>query len=212
MRIFTACAVAAAVAVTHISTCLLAYNRSAARAELAAPLSDYGDVHKRNEKQKILESVRRIINARARGLSPHERAILADAVVRYSAKNGHDPFLILAVIETESSFRQRAVSRKGAVGIMQIRPFVARALARELNISIKDAAWLYDFDTNLMLGSYYLAKMRKRFGSLRLALEAYNLGPTRLNRFIRKGVLRQSYSRKVLGKRERILEMLDRGI
>lgn len=212
MRMLIACSVAATVAVTHISICLLAYNQSTARAELIASLSRSGQVRERNENKRIRESVLRIINVRARGLSKRERGALADAVVRYSAMNGHDPFLILAVIETESSFRQWAVSRKGAVGIMQIRPFVARALARELDISIEDAAGLYDFETNLMLGSYYLAKMRKRFGSLRLALEAYNLGPTRLNSFIRKGVLTQRYSRKVLGKRERILAMLNNGV
>jgi len=148
----------------------------------------------------------RILETRAKTLSIHEMSMITEAVTRYSRINGHDPYLLLAIIETESGFRRRAVSHKGARGLMQIRPFVARAIANELDMAPDTVVkHLDDLVVNVKVGSYYLAKMRKRFGDLTLALEAYNLGPTRLNKFIRDGKkLKNRYSRKVLNSRDRI--------
>ncbi len=148
----------------------------------------------------------RVLETRAKTLSTQEMSMITAAVTRYSRINGHDPYLLLAIIETESGFRRQAVSHKGARGLMQVRPFVARAIAGELNMAPDMVVkHLDDLVVNVRVGSYYLAKMRKRFGNLTLALEAYNLGPTRLNKFIRDGKkLKNRYSRKVLNSRDRI--------
>jgi len=158
-------------------------------------------------KPRLGHEVIKVLKKRTIGFSHLELAKAASAIIRYSKENNHDPFLLMAVIDIESNFRRSVVSEKGAVGLMQIRPFVARGLARELNIHPDIAAnGLQDIETNLRIGSYYLAKMKKRFGDLSLALEAYNLGPTRLNMFIRDGVkLRKSYAKKVLRSKEKIL-------
>jgi len=152
-----------------------------------------------------------VLKRRATSLSDTERERLADAIIRYSGQHDHDPFLVLAVIETESSFRRSVVSSKGAVGLMQVRPFVAKAQARELNISEKEATRLLDPATNVMIGTHYLAKMRKRFGNLSLALEAYNRGPTKLGISIRKGhKLKKKYTARVLRSRERLMDMVNK--
>ncbi|HEB70995.1 MAG TPA: hypothetical protein ENI77_00055 [Nitrospirae bacterium] len=154
-----------------------------------------------------LREVIKVLKKRTKGFSRLELTKAANAIIRYSKENDHDPFLLMAVIDIESNFRRCVVSDKGAVGLMQIRPFVARGLARELDIHPDIAAnELQDMETNLRIGSYYLAKMKKRFGNLSLALEAYNLGPTRLNMFIRDGVkLKRNYTKRVLRSKKRIL-------
>jgi len=154
-----------------------------------------------------LREVIKVLKKRTKGFSRLELTKAANAIIRYSKEDDHDPFLLMAVIDIESNFRRAVVSDKGAVGLMQIRPFVARGLARELDIHPDIAAnGLRDMETNLRIGSYYLAKMKKRFGNLSLALEAYNLGPTRLNMFIRDGVkLKKNYAKRVLRSKKRIL-------
>ncbi|VAX18812.1 hypothetical protein MNBD_NITROSPINAE03-1628 [hydrothermal vent metagenome] len=149
----------------------------------------------------------KVLKKRTKGFSRLELTKAANAIIRYSKENDHDPFLLMAVIDIESNFRRAVVSDKGAVGLMQIRPFVARGLAQELNIHPDIAAnGLRDMETNLRIGSYYLAKMKKRFGNLTLALEAYNLGPTRLNMFIRDGVkLKKNYAKRVLRSKKKML-------
>ncbi len=154
-------------------------------------------------------SVYKVLKTRAKTLTDFELARAAASIIRYSKLNGHDPFLLMAVIDIESNFRRDAVSKKGAIGFMQVRPFVARGLAHELDLSPDHAVRsLIDLDTNVRIGSYYLAKMKKRFGNLSLALEAYNLGPTRLNHYIRSGVkLKKNYTRRVLRSRDRIMSI-----
>lgn len=144
--------------------------------------------------------VGRALAALAPKLSPAERRALERAINRYCAEHGHDPLLLLAVINTESGFQPGAVSPKGAVGLMQVRPFVARALAAELNLNPETVAVkLRDPEFNVMIGSYYLAQMKRRFRDLPLALEAYNLGPTRLREILNLGERpSMGYSRRVM--------------
>lgn len=160
-------------------------------------------------KPVVNNRVWRVLEQRAHRLSRNERLVVTNLVTKYGAMNGHDPYLLLAMIEVESGFRGDAVSHKGARGLMQIRPFVARAMAAELKLNPDEAVKrLKELRVNVRLGAYYLAKMRKRYGDLTLALEAYNRGPTRLDSFIRSGAaLKKRYSRRVLESRNRILSI-----
>lgn len=94
-----------------------------------------------------------------------EIAVLVD---RYSARHGLDPKLVEAVIETESDSNPRALSRKGAMGLMQLMPATARDFA------VSDP---WDPEQNVRAGTAYLARLLDRFGRLDLALAAYNAGP-----------------------------------
>jgi soluble lytic murein transglycosylase-like protein len=82
---------------------------------------------------------------------------------------GLDPELVLAVVAVESNFEPRAVSRKGAQGLMQLMPGTAG------DLGVTDAL---DPATNLDGGARYLqALLRLYKGDLRKALAAYNAGP-----------------------------------
>jgi soluble lytic murein transglycosylase len=125
---------------------------------------------------------------------------VAVTIASESRKYSLDPELILAVIRVESGFRRRAVSSAGARGFMQIRPFVADALAEEVGLK----QWsgpesLDDPVTNIKLGVFYLAYLNQRFGDLKLALAAYRWGPTRIQTRLESArAIPLRYSRKVI--------------
>ena len=97
---------------------------------------------------------------------------------RYAGEYGFEPYLILAVIKTESGFDTNAKSGAGAVGLMQLMPATARFIADKAEIFEGDIgeADLYDPDVNIRLGCAYLRYLMCRFGNLRLCLCAYNAG------------------------------------
>lgn len=86
-----------------------------------------------------------------------------------------DPKLVHAVIRAESGYNPRAVSSKGARGLMQLMPQTARELG------VADS---FDPASNIEGGTRYLRSMLDRFqGSLELALAGYNAGPEAVRRF-----------------------------
>ena len=79
-----------------------------------------------------------------------------------------EPDLLRAVIVVESGFNSRAVSKKGAIGLMQLMPATA------MRYGVSDP---YDPRQNVHAGAYYLKYLIDRFGhNIRLALAAYNAG------------------------------------
>jgi len=88
---------------------------------------------------------------------------------------------------------------------MQIRPATGKELANEVNIQWNGSSSLYDPDINIVLGAYYLNTLFIDFGDLGLALEAYNHGPTRLKRYLKKGYRPKVYSQKVFKKYNRLI-------
>ncbi|HKT34056.1 MAG TPA: lytic transglycosylase domain-containing protein [Nitrospira sp.] len=94
------------------------------------------------------------------------------AVAFYARRYRLDPALLRAVIKAESDFRQHVVSKKGAVGLMQLTPDTAATL-RVANI--------YDSVENIRGGARQLRRLLNLYqGNLRLALAAYNAGVNRV--------------------------------
>ena len=150
------------------------------------------------------DQVAKILSNYKTGLAPEFRKQLPELIINESNKYGYDPFFLTALIITESSFNNWAQSRRGALGLMQIRPQTGIALARETQRQWKGKPTLYDPGVNIALGAYYLDKLIKRFGDLRLALEDYNHGPTKLSGYLKKGHKPTKYSKKVIDQYEMI--------
>jgi soluble lytic murein transglycosylase-like protein len=91
-----------------------------------------------------------------------------------SKSHGVEPGLVKAVVHAESNFDRRAVSRKGAQGLMQLMP----GTARSLGVDDPFDAW-----QNIYGGTRYLGALIDRYdGNLKLALAAYNAGAKAVTR------------------------------
>lgn len=86
-----------------------------------------------------------------------------------------DTALIRAVIHAESAFQAKAVSPKGAQGLMQLMPATAKEFGSDNS---------FDSHSNIMAGSAYLAHLLTRYqGNTELALAAYNAGPAKVKKY-----------------------------
>ncbi len=112
-------------------------------------------------------------------ISPTDASKLAKLIIEECNKNDMDPYLILAVIQIESDFTPRAVSSKGAIGLMQVMPKTGEYVAKDLGISYKGHSSLYDPFVNVKLGINYLSFLEEQFDGTENALAAYNYGPTK---------------------------------
>lgn len=103
---------------------------------------------------------------------------MSELIDAFAAESELDPALIRAVIQVESNFNRKAVSSKGAQGLMQLMP------ATIWRLSVGDA---YDPHENIGAGVRYLRQLMDRFqGDLTLVLAAYNAGENAVLRY--KGV------------------------
>jgi soluble lytic murein transglycosylase len=98
-------------------------------------------------------------------------------IKKQAEATGLDPYLIAAVIRQESVFDPESLSAANAIGLMQVIPSTGRTIAQQLGITGFTPDMLYEPETNLALGSHYLARLIKKFNhNLVLALAAYNAG------------------------------------
>lgn len=122
-----------------------------------------------------------------------------DLIELASRKHKVSPHLIKAVIHTESAFNHRAVSPKGALGLMQIMPSNLKQLG------VKEA---FNPKENILGGVKLLANLLNRYqGNLVLALAAYNAGEEAVTKYngIPPYPETQAYVKKVINMRDRYL-------
>lgn len=93
-------------------------------------------------------------------------------IVRQSVSMGVEPAIMLSIAKTESGFRQEARGAGGPVGVFQLMP----ATAKRLGVNP------YNLEDNIKGGILYYQSMYKTFGSMELAVAAYNLGPMAIKR------------------------------
>ncbi len=155
-------------------------------------------LNERVYENRVRNRIRQVISNYNTGLDEKSDWRIPEWILAESKKYGYDPLFLTALIITESSFYNWAKSNRGAHGLMQLKQTTAVALASETSLKWNGKRTLYNPEKNIALGAYYLNKMVTRFGDLTLALEAYNHGPSRLSRYLRKGYQPKRYSRKVL--------------
>lgn len=97
-------------------------------------------------------------------------------VDKYSQEYDVDPLLVLSVIKGESNFDPDAISIRGAKGLMQIMDSTGEWIAEEIGIENFTPEMLFDEETNIRMGCWYLKNLEGEFGSLDLIIAAYNAG------------------------------------
>ena len=112
---------------------------------------------------------------KSRGLSGKEYLKKYDHIIKKAAEQfGVEVTFIKAIIRAESAFNPNAVSKSGAQGLMQLMPDTADDMA------VRDP---FDPEENIFGGTRYLSMLLKRFNhDKRLAVAAYNVGPTTVER------------------------------
>jgi len=135
----------------------------------------------------IKDHIASIFHSHRTGLNREREKKLADFIYEECKVNKIDPFLILAIIKTESSFYNWSVGPKGAMGLMQILPSQGKALAKELDLRWEGYRTLFVPEKNVKMGVYYFGKLTRQFKDITLALTAYNWGPTRVLKLLRSG-------------------------
>ncbi|MCL2628003.1 MAG: lytic transglycosylase domain-containing protein [Oscillospiraceae bacterium] len=107
-----------------------------------------------------------------------------DIINKYSEEFDVDRTLVFALINAESRFNARAVSRAGASGLMQIMEDTAYWLAPMAGLSDFSYDQILNPDINIRLGTYYLSMLLGQFESTEAALSAYNAGQGNVRKWL----------------------------
>ncbi len=106
----------------------------------------------------------------------------------YSQEYKVDPLLTAAVIRVESKFDERAQSKKGAVGLMQIMPATGAWVAEQIGMNNYEPELLYDPRINIQIGTWYLSSLQREFpDNINLVIASYNGGRGRVKDWLQKG-------------------------
>ena len=125
-------------------------------------------------------------------LSEVSSRILAEHLWQISQSYSLDPLIILAVVKQESRGNPLARGRfqtgkfSGALGLMQIKLETAKKMGNRFGLVIESEDDLMRPEVNVVLGSAYLIRLIGKYGNLREALVAYNLGHTAVDKLLEK--------------------------
>ena len=135
-----------------------------------------GVIHLSNSRVTRFSSRRAIKETRKSTVtvvSSREKESVIRTINRIAVKEGVDPMLVMAIAKAESSFNPRAVSPKGAVGVMQLMPGTAAQMAKAKKVTRQA---LFQPGLNIRLGCRYLSWLRHRLPRPEAIIAAYNAG------------------------------------
>jgi len=109
---------------------------------------------------------------------------LMPTIMAQGAK-GVDPNLVAAIIREESQYDEKAVSRAGAIGLMQVMPATANNVAKRIGFPAVVRDDLFDQETNIRIGVRYVEQLLDQFsGNLVYTIASYNAGPIVVGKWI----------------------------
>jgi soluble lytic murein transglycosylase len=103
---------------------------------------------------------------------------------QFSRKYDVNKNLLYAIIQAESGFLENAVSFRGAIGLMQMMPFVAHDLAARLTKEPFDREQLKNPQVAIELGALFVATLGRQFSDPHLVVAAYNAGPHQVQKWL----------------------------
>jgi soluble lytic murein transglycosylase len=107
-----------------------------------------------------------------------------DLIEKHTSAAGVEPDLLQALMREESALDPKALSWAGALGLTQLMPSTAQAVARQLKLKKVSNQSLLEPDLNIKLGAHYLGSLVKRFsGHTPFAVGSYNAGPLAIDRW-----------------------------
>lgn len=110
-----------------------------------------------------------------------------DIIFTEASRNNVDPYLVAAIIKTESNFTSSAESARGARGLMQIMPETGAWAAGKMGLKGFKPDHLYDTETNIRVGCWYLHNLNQEFGGNKiLVVAAYNGGRGNVKAWLEK--------------------------
>ena len=105
--------------------------------------------------------------------------------IKLQGAKGVDPYLIAAIIREESQYDVKAVSRVGAIGLMQVMPSTANNVAQRVGLPAVLREDLFDQETNIRIGVRYVEQLLEQFsGNLVYTIASYNAGPIAVGNWI----------------------------
>jgi hypothetical protein len=149
-------------------------------------LTDGIGIDRIDTKEETIHEMLTVLEKYPTGLTHVAKEELAKGIYEEATRYNHDPKFILALIAIESSFQNRSVSERGAIGLMQIMPFVAESIAQEMGIQWNGDRTLLNPYLNIRIGVYYLSRLILDFHDMGVALAAYNYGPTYVKSLIER--------------------------
>ena len=111
----------------------------------------------------------------------------------YSEEYALDPYLVAAMIHVESGNDPAAVSRSGALGLMQVMPETGEWIAGKLGFTDFESEFLTVPDVSIHMGCWYLAFLQERFdGNLINMIAAYNAGHGNVESWLKNEAISQN--------------------
>lgn len=98
--------------------------------------------------------------------------LVKQTIIKQAKEMGVEPAIVLSIAKTESGFNQSAKSASGHIGVFQL----SHSTAKHMGLNP------YNLDDNVKGGITYYKNMYNRFGSMELAIAAYNSGPEAVRR------------------------------
>jgi soluble lytic murein transglycosylase len=139
------------------------------------------------EKVKKEEAVSQIIDYiqdKNEKLEDEELRTISETVYDESMRYNIDYRLVLAIMKVESNFRHNVVSERGARGLLQVKPSLARYIAEDVDVKWRGAETLDEPEKNIKIGVHFFSGLIEDFQNINMALHAYHVGSTRLREIL----------------------------
>ncbi len=150
-----------------------------------------------------------------RQISESQKAMLSDEIWMISRNYGFDPLLIPAIVFQEShgnpfaKGRFRSGAESGAYGLMQLKIPTAQTIGKRFGIKVERAEDLMRPEVSVVVGSAYLMRLVGRYGDLKKAIIAYNMGQGSVDAKIReRSPIPSFYYEEVLAKYRKLQRLV----